>query len=449
MNNFRFYSFHSIKGISIIPSDDYCEMLFGDFTLLSVDEIYKFIECEKFSNISSDEERKTNTKHDLNIMEHQEGVKSDCFLVVGSYENDRNHQQKRAYEIISCLSNIFLLISNFRETCCLIDEFFSIKNRHIVTIDIDKYSDTQTSGFPIKSDLIFTLYPPKQISRHELLILLTNDNFKYYKNFLFRESSIKKNLKDILLNSSIQIYNATNFTLPEMQLVVYITALEILLRESENDNYDKIQNRLRFLIGDVAFKFFNEEFLIEKKQDKEIRKNLFKLRHDIVHNGAQVNKSLASGALRLSLLTLLQYAKVSLLFNNKNEFITYLDTKIVTQNYYKKKSFSNLLSRWNKINFKSELLDYLPCYLYKYFQSSKNINKEISFLKAVKTYSSIRNIDNKNSFESFNNLLIDSDKIFNNYDDFSLFIQNNPIEVDSNIEGIKDFSWYFDKFLME
>jgi hypothetical protein len=445
LGNFRFYSFHSIKGLEIIPDNDFSEMVFGDFTFLSNDEALKILELEKFAKRTEDPKTKELLANDVGVMRYQQGVKSDCLLVIGSYENPKNHNYERANEIISGISNLQLLLSNFKETCCLIDDYFILESRTILTLDTEKLSDSQIFGYPIRSVMIWTPSPPKKLRRKDILNYFSLDWFNSYSKMICRNRGIDKKIEDTILNASRQIYSSSNARTPEMQLIICITAIEILLSlGNEINKYEKLQNRLKLLIGKDAFDFFNNKF----SDDEYFEMNLFDFRHSIMHEGKFISKEFGHAAIRLSIFAILQYSEEIISFKSKSEFISYLDLKSNFSNCNSKLSFESYLNAWSKISLTQDIIDPLIFFLYN-FNIHNNIKEEKipdSFCQAVATYSKIRGLDVEKTYNMFSNIDPLSKRIFNNYQDFIQYYNSIEFDVDKNIQGIKNWSWYFNKY---
>jgi hypothetical protein len=157
--------------------------------------------------------------------------------------------------------------------------------------------------------------PPKKISFSELKTLFSEEHLcPLFKHFTTQIRKSKKSLHNALLNSAMFLVRAIHSPDLSIKISFSVTALELLFRSEENNNFKIIKNRIKTFIGDDAFSFY--------KCDE-----VFDARHKFVHDGADAESImlpfLATG---LSLLCVLQFSNALDNFKCKEEFICYLDT---------------------------------------------------------------------------------------------------------------------------
>jgi hypothetical protein len=179
-----------------------------------------------------------------------------------------------------------------------------------------------------------------------------------------------------------------------------------------------------------------------------IKKNLFSLRHLIIHEGKSVPKTFGIVAIRLAVFTIIHYCYASKKFNSRTEFLAYLDAKISLENIYKISSFELLLKRWSDIELDSRILDPLIYSLYHHFI---NDGTDISglknaFYKLVHTYAKARQINIHDSFLKFNILLPLKFKCFDDFESFNAFQPALDFDIDALLNRIKKFGHYFNKY---
>lgn len=128
-----------------------------------------------------------------------------------------------------------------------------------------------------------------------------------------RNSLLPKSFQRALQQALYRLADSIHSPVLSAQLLGAVTTLEILFTTNDGEKYDAIRQRLLALLGTSAEAQYSVVQVLQA-------------RHLYVHQGREVEDTQATyQAVILALNCLLQYARACSAFNDKEDFVTYLD----------------------------------------------------------------------------------------------------------------------------
>ncbi len=318
----EWWVFYPLTGLSITgPLDSLETPIFGDATIVSKEQADVLLE-------QIDPDRKTDSKSDLpfvvnyrlplhtNFHSHL-AIRRRGSMPKGhlsSEDSVRSLSSDRARGLAALLTVVFLASSLNGKTCCLEEQVHTGPSRHLLSINFNGPDLTYSSGdvgswnydIRIPKDVI-------HVSRHDVEAIFHQQPYSLLAPIITEQRvPVSSSLKKVLTQAVIRLADAIMSIEGSSQLLGAVTAIEMLLTQS-NDKYESNGRRLGALLGKEVLETLDAD-------------GVFHSRHMYVHRGLKPERSdVAHRAIMLSMLAIFRYAYLAYEFNQKTALVDYLD----------------------------------------------------------------------------------------------------------------------------
>ncbi len=393
--NDKWYIFNLV-GLQIEDQDNWLDFMFGDATIVNTNQLTNyFLEFNEGFNFLFP---KNST---ILLVQHEAGNESDK-------EADQK-AELRALEVAGFIFFVFLFLSNKRYGICLDSQLYHNTSSTITTINsnlkISSYTDKFTKGE------FLILIPPASFvySRTELLEIFTKIQFKHLYE-------IVKGRKDTKVCKAIDfLYTTSNGNSPLTQFIGAVTALEVLLKKSQSEQYNIIKQRVRALLGAKMHKDFMEG-----------NNGVTKKRNSVVHDGDYCTDKDVYRAITLVSDVIIAYSHIYQTYPSQNEICDYLDR--VSAKGESDKSFDNNFMDWTVRTLTS---------YYKLCDPSIPHQSDEDYAKAIVEHSKVRNCELEQSYRLICQSLYYHSNPFTDFARFNSFYESHKDSIDNGLSGLR------------
>lgn len=390
-----FYGIFEIVGLSIKSTNEKDKHIFKDALILNGKEMKTFFK----------------TKNDSNNNKLRSYDNSKTYLLIVDYIGEKDIITKRANQIISFLSFVTLVISNFQNCVSLKREIYKKDNFDYQILDSNSYnkSNVSISGFGLNiqtSDII--------TSRKNLKKIIKNS---YFNNLFYLIDNNKKLNYNYLIDSLNNFYITFNNLNTSFNYLGAVISLEMLLKG--NGKYEDIKTRLKILLSEKVYEFYNSVITFENMKDKDI----FQIRNEYVHSGKEINTSNALKSLMFTSIVIIAISNLLVVkkFKHQKIMIKYLDECYLKSKF---EYFDNNI----KIEANDFTENFLPTiyilnYIKNQYEDISDLIEKIEVKKndfkiKVKTLMEYKNLNEKDAYNLVNSCSLELNNAFKSYKEY-------------------------------
>ncbi|MBL7997447.1 MAG: hypothetical protein JNL32_02300 [Candidatus Kapabacteria bacterium] len=358
--------------------------------------------------------------------------------------------QSRIRRVVSVLSLLVLHVRDYRSTFCVDDDLTPLNQA--LTIQFDRKGVRQQVTSVVKSPHVVMNHidNPITVTHDSLHDLLNHSEFAALtKLLIYSDNSKKQNATNRLSNAALRIYEAAHVLIGDIQIVMVVTALEILLKGANDDDrtrYVALAKKLRQLVGKSIYDtYFVTKIPKVNGTDEFI--TILDYRHKIVHESTdEINRHIAKNAIILGVQALLKYAALVDKLPSVKEIEIYLQFWDMLSWLNEKPEHKNLISnskhqieRWLTVK-TSEVSDShytIATFLNYYYiigdsrrKSDGELRSGIAF--AVDILSVYTKLSLEKSYSVFTSIMLDPVNIFFCYQDFQNYYDSTFDDIIDN-----------------